>query len=289
MNLMNASKPIAPPPDAAIDKLIGDALAEDLRDGDLTAALIAPDARAHAQLTCRESAVLCGALWFARAFARLDSAAAIDWHYVDGDVLQPGDVVCDIRANTRAMMSAERVAINLLQTLSGTASITRRYVDAVAALDTRTQILDTRKTIPGLRAAQKYAVAVGGGVNHRFGLFDAVLIKENHITAAGGMVNAVAQLRAADSHNGFIEVEVESLAQLQSAIDVGVDRVLLDNFDLPLMKEAVALAAGRVALEVSGNVSFDNLRDIAATGVDYISIGALTKHLTAVDFSLRVV
>ena len=221
--------------------------------------------------------------------SRLDSAAAIDWHYVDGDVLQPGEVVCDIRANTRAMMSAERVAINLLQTLSGTASITRRYVDAVAALDTRTQILDTRKTIPGLRAAQKYAVAVGGGVNHRFGLFDAVLIKENHITAAGSIAEAVAQLRAADSHNGFIEVEVESLAQLQSAIDVGVDRVLLDNFDLPLMKKAVALAAGRVALEVSGNVSFDNLRDIAATGVDYISIGALTKHLTAVDFSLRVV
>jgi len=279
---MKANVPL--PARAAIEKLARDALREDIGGGDLTAALIEPNARADARLLCRERAVLCGAAWFEQAFHQVDREVEIAWHCADGAQLRAGEIVCELHGRARALVTAERTAVNLLQTLSGTATAARRYAEAAAGSGAR--IMDTRKTIPGLRLAQKYAAAVGGAHNHRIGLFDQVLIKENHIAAAGSLENAVRRARAF-APGGFVEVEVETLAQLREALDAGAQRILLDNFDLPHLREAAELARGRAELEASGAVTLKEVREIAATGVDCISIGALTKHLAAVDFSLR--
>ncbi len=272
------------PERAAIEKLVGDALREDIGDGDITAALVDESACARARLLCRESAVLCGASWFAEAFRQVDEAIEIHWLCHDGERLESDTVVCEIKGRARAILSAERTAINFLQTLSGTATTARYYADAVA--DTDTRIVDTRKTIPAMRVAQKYAVATGGAHNHRMGLFDQILIKENHIAAAGSVAEALRRARAAAPSHVRIEIEVESLEQLKQALDAGATRIMLDNFDLETMRKGVALSGGRAKLEASGNVSPQRVREIAQTGVDYISIGALTKHLKAIDFSL---
>jgi len=260
------------------------ALAEDVGAGDLTAALIPEDARAEATVISRETAVLCGAPWFDAVFRQLDPRVAIDWRAADGDRIEPNQVLCTLRGPVRPLLTGERTALNFLQMLSGTATLARRFADTVAG--TGATILDTRKTLPGLRLAQKYAVRCGGCQNHRIGLFDAVLIKENHIMAAGSITNAIAAARRL--HPGVtVEVEVENLAELEEALAARPDIVMLDNFDLATMAEAVRIAGGRVKLEASGNVSFDPVRQIAETGVDYISIGGLTKDVRAVDLSMR--
>ncbi|MBI4692841.1 MAG: carboxylating nicotinate-nucleotide diphosphorylase [Gammaproteobacteria bacterium] len=260
------------------------ALDEDVGVGDLTAELIPAAQPGRARVITRDEAVLCGQAWFERSFTMLDPRVQVRWSKRDGEAMQPGDVVCEIDGPARALVTGERTALNFLQTLSGTATVARRYADCLTG--THTRLLDTRKTIPGLRAAQKYAVRCGGGRNHRHGLYDAILIKENHIEAAGSVPAAIAALRAA--HGALpIETEVESLAELAAAIEAGADIVLLDNFTPAMMREAVALAVGRVKLEASGGFTFEDLRSVAETGVDYISVGGLTKHLRAVDFSMR--
>jgi nicotinate-nucleotide pyrophosphorylase (carboxylating) len=277
-------RPIAPP-EAQIEEQVRRALAEDLGDGDVSAALV-EDRPAEARLVCREPAVLAGAPWFEACFRLLDPTVTVDWAFADGDRV-PGDnvLVCRLRGQSRALLSAERSALNFLQTLSATATVTRTYVDAVAG--TRTRILDTRKTLPGLRLAQKYAVRCGGGDNHRIGLFDAVMLKENHIHAAGSIAAAMQAARERYPALPLI-VEVESIDELGQVLAAGgATRVLLDDFALPMLHEAVALAGGRLPLEVSGGVEIERLAEIAATGVDCISIGALTKHVRAIDFSLR--
>lgn len=273
-----------PPPPETIRADVARALAEDIGPGDVTAALIDPDARARAHIVSREEAVLAGAPWADECFRQLDPDVRIDWRHHDGDRIAADSVLCTLEGNARALVSGERNALNFLQTLSGTATTTRRYVDAVAG--TRAQILDTRKTIPGLRLAQKYAVRCGGGHTHRIGLYDAILIKENHVAAAGGVANAIRAARAAHP-KVFLNCEVESLDELHDAIAAGTDCVLLDEFSDAMLRDAVALAAGRVPLEVSGSVNMERVRAIAETGVDCISIGALTKHVCAIDLSMR--
>lgn len=273
-----------PPPPETIRADVARALAEDIGPGDVTAALIDPDARARAHIVSREEAVLAGAPWADECFRQLDPDVRIDWRHHDGDRIAADSVLCTLEGNARALVSGERNALNFLQTLSGTATTTRRYVDAVAG--TRAQILDTRKTIPGLRLAQKYAVRCGGGHTHRIGLYDAILIKENHVAAAGGIANAIRAARAAHP-KVFLNCEVESLDELHDAIAAGTDCVLLDEFSDAMLRDAVALAAGRVPLEVSGSVNMERVRAIAETGVDCISIGALTKHVCAIDLSMR--
>ena len=260
------------------------ALEEDVGAGDLTAALVPAATSARATLLCREAAVLCGVPWFEAVLRRLDARIVLRWLVPEGAPVHPNQTLCELEGNARALLTAERTALNYLQTLSGVATVTRRYVDAVAG--TPAQIYDTRKTIPGLRRAQKYAVAVGGGVNHRMGLYDAILIKENHIAAAGGIPQALAAARALGA-GVTIQIEVENLNQLETALQAGADLVLLDNFDLATLKAAVKITAARAKLEASGNISLDNVREVAGTGVDRISVGALTKHLRAVDLSLR--
>ena len=260
------------------------ALAEDVGSGDVSAELIPADRRARARLWCRESAVICGIAWVEETFHQCTAEAVLDWQVADGEAVGPDTLLCTLHGPARGLLTAERTALNFLQTLSATATATRRYVDAVAGTGCR--ILDTRKTLPGLRLAQKYAVGCGGGHNHRFGLHDMVLIKENHIAATGGITPAVATARRL--HPDIpVEVEVEDLAQLQEAIAAGVDRILLDNMDCARLREAVALAAGRVPLEASGGITLENVRAVAETGVDFISIGSLTKDVKAVDLSLR--
>ncbi|MFO1421106.1 MAG: carboxylating nicotinate-nucleotide diphosphorylase [Candidatus Competibacteraceae bacterium] len=260
------------------------ALAEDVGAGDLTAALIPEDARAEATVISRETAVLCGVAWFDTVFRQLDPRATVDWRAADGDRIEPNQVLCTLLGPARALLTGERTALNFLQMLCGTATLARRFADTVAG--TGATILDTRKTLPGLRLAQKYAVRCGGCRNHRIGLFDAVLIKENHIMAAGSITQAIAAARRL--HPGVtVEVEVENLAELEEALAARPDIVMLDNFDLATMTEAVRIAGGRVKLEASGNVNFDTVRQIAETGVDYISIGGLTKDVRAVDLSMR--
>ena len=261
------------------------ALAEDVGSGDLTARLIPGSTLAEARVISRENAVVCGGAWFDEVFRQLDPDVQVVWHCADGDRVVPDQVLCVVQGAARSLLTGERSALNFLQTLSGTATVTRRYVDALA--DTQTKILDTRKTIPGLRAAQKYAVRCGGGQNHRMGLYDAVLIKENHIAAAGSITQAVAAIRGLMGTGFKIEVEVENLAQLKDAIDAGVDIVLLDNMDTQMIADAVTVAAGRVLMEASGGITLDNIYDYAKTGVNFISIGAITKHLHAVDLSMR--
>jgi nicotinate-nucleotide pyrophosphorylase (carboxylating) len=277
------SRPQPPPPET-IRADVARALAEDVGSGDVTAALIDPATRSHAHIVSRENCVLAGAPWANECFRQLDPDVTITWHFSDGDRVSADAMLCELEGNARALVAGERNALNFLQTLSGTATITRRYVDAIAG--TGTKILDTRKTIPGLRLAQKYAVRCGGGHNHRIGLFDAILIKENHVTAAGGIAAAIHAARIAYP-KVLLECEVESLDELREAIDAGADRVLLDEFSDASLREAVALAAGRLPLEVSGSVNLERVRAIAETGVDFISIGALTKHVRAIDLSMR--
>ncbi len=274
-----------PPGPEDIARLARQALAEDLGDGDLTAALIPATARCRARVLTREDAVLCGAAWFDAVYALLDPGVRVDWAAADGERVRAGQPVCTVEGPARAVNSGERTALNLLQTLSGTATAARRHADAVAG--TATVILDTRKTLPGLRLAQKYAVRCGGCVNHRMGLHDAMLIKENHITAAGGLRAAVEAARAANP-GAPLELEVERLDQLDVALELGVTMIMLDDFTLADIREAVSRSRGRARLEVSGGVSLEALAELAATGVDFISVGALTKHLQAVDFSMRV-
>jgi len=272
------------PPEASIAEDVARALAEDLGTGDVTALLL-EDVPRRAEVVAKETLVLAGQAWFERCFRALDSGAGVRWAVPEGARLASGTLLCTIEGRTRALVSAERSALNFLQSLSGTATVTRAYVDAVAGTGAR--ILDTRKTVPGLRLAQKYAVRVGGGTNHRMGLHDAFLIKENHIAAAGSIGAAVARARALRPEL-LLEVEVESLAELEQALAAKPDRILLDDFPLAELTRAVALAAGRCALEASGGITLDNVRAVAGTGVDYISIGSLTKHVRAVDLSLRV-
>ncbi len=274
----------ADPDIVALD--VARALAEDVGSGDVSAQLIPADRKAHARIVSRETGVLSGSEWADAAFRRVSPAVHVEWAVDDGDSLFPEQSLCLISGPARAMLTAERVALNFLQTLSATATVTRQYVDAVKG--TGAVILDTRKTLPGLRHAQKKAVVDGGGMNHRMGLHDMVMLKENHIQAAGSITEAV---RAAGvvARDLPLEVEVENLEQMEEALAAGVQRLLLDNFDPPLLREAVHLNAGRAKLESSGNVTLETIREVAETGVDYISIGALTKHVRAVDLSMRFI
>jgi nicotinate-nucleotide pyrophosphorylase (carboxylating) len=268
-----------------IQRNVAASLAEDIGTGDLTARLIPADTDARGRVLTREDAVICGTAWFDATFAALSPSAVVVWHIKDGDRVKANEVLCEIAAGARILLTAERTALNFLQLLSGTATATRRFVDAVAG--TKARIVDTRKTLPGLRLAQKYAVAVGGGTNHRVGLYDGILIKENHIIAAGGIRQVVEQARSLAPSNVFIEVEVETLTQLDEALAAGVTMILLDNMTLEQMRHAVTITAGRAELEASGGVNLERVRAIAETGVDRISIGSLTKDVHALDLSLR--
>lgn len=270
---------------------VRDALFEDIGRHDWTGLLIPADRRVEAVVRVRENALLCGREWFAACLAALDPHARIEWTYAEGAQMQADTEVCRIEAQARALLSAERPALNFLQLLSGTATVTRRHVDAMAGATTNPRgcaVLDTRKTMPGLRQAQKYAVRVGGGSNQRLALWHGILIKENHIAAAGGIEQVMAQALALNA-GVDIQIEVESLTELRQALAAGATSVLLDNFELADMREAVTITAGTALLEVSGGVTLEALRDIAATGVDRISIGKLTKDVVATDFSMRVI
>ena len=266
------------------------ALSEDIGAGDLTASLIPGERQVRATVISRESGVLCGTAWFDECVVRLDPCARIIWHAADGEHISPDQLLCEIAANGRALLSAERSALNFLQLLSGVASKARTYANEIAS--TTAQVVDTRKTLPGLRIAQKFAVRCGGG-NHRLALWDAILIKENHIHAAGGITEALAAARlvaaAAAERCKFIQIEVESLAELETALAAGATMILLDNFTLAMMREATRINARRAILEASGNVSLETIRGIAETGVDRISVGALTKDVKALDLSMRFV
>ena len=268
-----------------ISERVQQALAEDVGAGDITASLIAPDALASADVITREAGVLCGTAFADETFRQVDPRCSTVWLVADGDLVDAGDTLFRVTGPARALLTAERTALNFLQALSGTATVAKDYADRVAHTDVR--LLDTRKTVPGLRLAQKYAVACGGCYNHRIGLFDAFLIKENHIAAAGGIREAIVAARhiAADT---LIEIEVETLEELDTALSEAPDRIMLDNFPLAALREAVARTAGRAELEASGNVTDDTLVAIAETGVDLISIGALTKHIRALDLSMRL-
>jgi len=261
------------------------AIAEDLGSGDLTAELIGRHTAAAAHVVAREPATLCGRAWFDETFRQLDPRVRVAWRSEDGAAIASDSIVCELRGPARSIVTGERTALNFLQTLSGTATATRSLVDIVTG--THTRILDTRKTLPGLRLAQKYAVRCGGGSNHRVGLHDAILIKENHIAAAGSIAAAVSAARALHPRL-MVEVEVENFTELDEAIAARADRIMLDEFSLADMRRAVERVAGRVALEASGGVQEDGLRAIAQTGVDFISIGALTKHVRAIDLSMRI-
>jgi nicotinate-nucleotide pyrophosphorylase (carboxylating) len=262
------------------------ALMEDVGSGDLTGQLVPEGARATARVLVREEAVLCGAPWFEGVMEALAPSIGIEWHYAEGDLMAADSAVCTIVGPARAILTAERSALNFMQLMSGVATATRRYVDVIAG--TTAVILDTRKTIPGMRLAQKYAVRVGGGQNQRLALYDGILIKENHIAAAGGITAALAAAKRLDARVS-IQVEVETLAQLEEALTAGAVSILLDNFSLDMMRQAVQLNGGRAVLEASGGVNFDTVRAIAETGVHRISIGALTKDIKATDFSLRII
>jgi nicotinate-nucleotide pyrophosphorylase (carboxylating) len=284
-----AAATVLPPPAEVIEADVARALAEDIGAGDVTAALL-PDAVDCAYLLCKEDSVICGRPWFDACHRALDPDVRIDWRASEGEHVRKGTVLATLQGRTRALVSAERASLNFLQTLSGTATVTARYVEAVRGTGAR--ILDTRKTIPGLRLAQKYAVRVGGGVNHRIGLFDTVMLKENHVRAAGSITAAIHAARAMHPSLPLI-VEVESLAQLEEALREGCDRILIDDFDAAMRRDAVRIAHsapfnGAIPLEVSGGVDMTTLRAIAEDGVDCISIGGLTKHVHAIDLSLKL-
>ena len=259
------------------------ALAEDIGTGDVTANLIPDKQQITAQVICREDAILCGTQWFNEVFQQLDSSIEISWTSGDSDKVEQNQIICTVKGLARPILTGERTALNFLQTLSGTATITNKYVNALEG--TNTKLLDTRKTIPNLRLAQKYAVSCGGGINHRIGLYDAILIKENHITAAGSIAKAVSQAKQTNSEL-FLEVEVETLEQLQQAIDAGAQRALLDNMNTDTLKQAVEINNGQLELEASGGITIKNIKEVALTGVDYISIGSITKHVQAIDLSM---
>ena len=271
---------------------------EDIRTGDLTALLIDAKQQAHGRIIAREPAILCGQPWFDAAFRQVEPSVQITWHVAEGDAIEPNQVLVEMSGSARALVTAERTALNFLQLLSGTATTVNTYVKAIAG--TKTHVVDSRKTIPGLRLAQKYAVVVGGGVNHRVGLYDGILIKENHIATAGGVTPALEHARAivsapdvaARAVAPFIQIEVETLVQLQEALSAGAQMILLDNMNLEHIAQAVKINTEQFAkqaiLEVSGNVSLDNIRGYAELGVDRVSIGGLTKHVRAIDFSMRV-
>ncbi len=286
----NAGGIVAPPstvgPDAgSIRNDVSRALAEDIGSGDLTADLLPESGQATARVVTRETAILCGRQWFDECFIALDSSVRVNWLVDEGSTVRPGQPLCEVSGPVRALVTGERSALNFLQTLSATATVTAAYVNAIRG--TRASILDTRKTLPGLRHAQKYAVRVGGGKNHRMGLHDAILIKENHIAAAGSLGAAVSRARELHPQT-MIEVEVENFTELREALDSCADRIMLDEFELDELVQAVVEVDGRVPLEVSGGVGIDRVRAIAETGVDYISIGALTKHIRAIDLSMRI-
>ncbi|MEN8215277.1 MAG: carboxylating nicotinate-nucleotide diphosphorylase [Pseudomonadota bacterium] len=261
------------------------ALAEDIGSGDITAHLIGAETQAKAQVISREQAIISGTAWFEAVFRQIDNQVQITWHVQDGETIKPEQLLCELMGPARALLTGERTALNFLQLLSGTATQVQRYVKAISGTGTR--LLDTRKTLPGLRKAQKYAVRCGGGTNHRMGLYDAFLIKENHILAAGTITKAVAAARHQAAHLP-VEVEVETLEQVREALQAGADSLLLDNFKLPQLREAVTLVQGQIKLEASGGVTLENIRAIAQTGVDFISVGAITKDVRAVDLSMRV-
>ncbi|MCG6860120.1 MAG: carboxylating nicotinate-nucleotide diphosphorylase [Chromatiaceae bacterium] len=274
------------PPNTLIERQVRAALAEDLGDGDRTAALLPVGRESRVELISRQHLVVCGGPWFDDVFRQLDSRVRIEWQVAEGERAEQDQILCRLAGSTRALLTGERTALNYLQTLSGTASRARQYADAVAGLQVR--LLDTRKTIPGLRLQQKYAVRCGGCYNHRIGLFDAILIKENHILAAGSIAAALeAAFALADGMQ--VEIEVESLGELSQALDAGATHLLLDNFDLDQLRRAVALVAGKARLEASGGVTLDSVRDIAETGVDDISVGNLTKDVESIDLSMRFV
>jgi len=284
-----AADAFLPPAAEVIEADVARALAEDIGAGDVTAALL-PDAPDSAYLLCKEDSVVCGRPWFDACHRALDPDVRIDWRVSEGEHVRKGTVLATLQGRARALVSAERASLNFLQTLSGTATATARHVEAVRG--TATRILDTRKTIPGLRLAQKYAVRVGGGVNHRIGLFDAVMLKENHVRAAGSITAAIHAAREMHPSLPLI-VEVESLAQLEEALREGCDRILIDDFDAAMRREAVRIAHSvpfnsAIPLEVSGGVDMTTLRAIAEEGVDCISIGGLTKHVHAIDLSLKL-
>lgn len=275
---------VIPPDPRIVASDVERALVEDVGSGDVTAALL-PDAEDDAYLLCKEDAVVCGRPWFDACHRALDPQVAIEWRVAEGDRVVRGTVLATLRGRARTLVTAERASLNFLQTLSATATATAAYVDAVHG--TRARILDTRKTIPGLRHAQKYAVRVGGGANHRIGLFDAVMLKENHVRAAGSISAAIRAARSAQPALPLI-VEVETLAELEDALAAGCDRILIDDFDAVMRREAVRIANGRIPLEVSGGVDLETVRAIAEDGVDCISIGGLTKHVRAIDLSLKL-
>ncbi len=274
----------SPPDQNSIDENIRAAIAEDIAGGDVTAALL-PDYLSEGYVLCKEKCVVAGRPWFDACLKALDPKVKIHWHVNEGDTVEPVKVICTFEGSSRAMVSAERSALNFLQTFSGVATVTASYAQALQG--TGTHVLDTRKTIPGLRQAQKYAVRVGGGVNHRMGLYDAVMLKENHIHAAGSI--SAAALHAQTQFPSLpLIIEVENLTQLHEALKTGCTRILIDDFSLEDMRAAVEIAAGKIPLEVSGSVTFERLAEIAATGVDFVSIGALTKHVHAIDFSMKL-
>ncbi|MDZ7803046.1 carboxylating nicotinate-nucleotide diphosphorylase [Thiohalophilus sp.] len=268
-----------------IQQQVEQALTEDIGSGDVTAALLPEDKPINATVISRQNAVIAGCDWFEEVFRQLDPSVGIRWQCADGDRIEEDQIICELQGPVRPVVTGERTALNFLQTLSGTATTTRRYVDRITG--TGAQVLDTRKTLPGLRLAQKYAVSCGGGSNHRIGLYDMVLIKENHITAAGSILDAVKTARRL-SPKLEVEVEIENLKQLDQALQAGVERILLDNMSLRTLKQAVTLNSGRARLEASGGITFDNIREVAETGVDFISVGALTKDVQAVDLSMRI-
>lgn len=288
-NLQNAFAPFDLDLSKALSASVALALLEDVGSGDLTGELVPADTQVVAHVVVREEAVLCGAPWFDAVMFALDSSIVIDWQYAEGALMSANTIVCKIKASARSLLTAERSALNFMQLLSGVATATRRYVKLIEG--TSAAILDTRKTLPGMRLAQKYAVRVGGGKNQRLALYDGILIKENHIAAAGGIVPALLAaegLIAKSERKISVQIEVESLEELRQALDAGATSILLDNFDTSMMREAVTINSGRALLEASGGVDLTTVRAIAETGVDRISIGALTKDVRAVDFSLRV-
>lgn len=269
-----------------INQSVRIALTEDMGSGDITGLLVPAAQQAKAQIISRQPAVICGIAWATEVFNQIDPEVILNWQVQDGDGVIANQLLCVLSGNARSLLTGERTALNFLQTLSGTATVTRDFVMSLA--DTRAKILDTRKTIPGLRLAQKYAVTCGGGCNHRLGLYDAFLIKENHIMACGSITRAIKTAKQ-QQPDYPVEIEVENLQELQEAIDAGADIIMLDNFDLPSLRAAVAMNQSKVKLEISGGVSKDNIRLIAETGVDYISVGALTKNIQAVDLSMRFI
>lgn len=271
---------------ADIVETVQRALAEDVGNGDITVQCVISDTLTDAQVISRERAVLCGTAWFDEVFKQLDSRVQITWYSQDGETINPNQCVCKLTGPVRPLLTGERTALNFLQLLSGTATQVQRYVKAIS--DTHTCVLDTRKTLPGLRRAQKYAVRCGGGTNHRMGLYDAFLIKENHISAAGSVTQAITIARNHAAHLA-IEVEVETLEQIKEALVAGADSLLLDNFTLSQLREAVSLVQGKIKLEASGGINLETIRAIAETGVDFISVGTITKDVQAIDFSMRII